>query len=153
MYSNNKRGRIGPSYYLSKLPVTKVGHEQYNDHIHNLGGCEIMPYFTTGLLDNSSAEGAGRSSALSVNILNDDTSTVAIQIEGFLQNKTTKVKYVEEFFTLTAGTVALRNYFIPSDSYEFVFFVSSSSVEISVWIKDDTGILNPVPLIATETSA
>ncbi|SHI79274.1 hypothetical protein [Desulfosporosinus lacus] len=109
-----------------------------------------MPYFTTGLLDNALVEGVSQNSTLSVNISNDDTSTVAIQIEGFFQNKTRRVKYVEEFFTLTTGTVVLKNYFIPFNSFEFIFFVSSQAVEVSVWSKNDTGILSSVNLEVTK---
>ena len=100
-----------------------------------------MPYLTTGLLDNTSVEGVRQSSTLSVNISNDDTSTVAIQIEGFFQSGTTKVKYVEEFFTLAAGTVAQRNYYTPFDAVEFQFFVSSQAVNVFVWGKDEAGKL------------
>jgi hypothetical protein len=111
-----------------------------------------MPYFTTGLLDNTSIEGVRQSSLLSVNILNDDTSTVAIQIEGFFQSGTSKVKYVEEFFTLTAGTVVLKNYFVSFNAFEFVFFVSSPAVEVSVCSKDATGNLISTPLVVAEAS-
>ncbi|KGP75884.1 hypothetical protein JT05_08155 [Desulfosporosinus sp. Tol-M] len=100
-----------------------------------------MPYLTTGLFDNTAVAGIRPSSTLSVNISNDDTSTVAIQIEGFFQSGTTKVKYVEEFFTLAAGTVTLRNYFVQFDAFEFQFFVSSEAVEVSVWGKDAIGNL------------
>lgn len=109
-----------------------------------------MPYLTTGLLDNASVEDARQSSTLSVNISNDDTSTVAIQVEGFFQSGMTKVKYVEEFFTLTAGTVALKNYFVPFNAFEFVFFVSSQDVEVSVWSKDSTGNLTSAHLVVAE---
>jgi len=112
-----------------------------------------MPYLTTGLLDNTSVEGVRQISTLSVNISNDDTSTVAIQVEGFFQSGTTKVKYVEEFFTLTAGTVALKNYFVPFNAFEFVFFVSSQAVEVSVWSKDATGNLTSAHLVVAEASA
>lgn len=111
-----------------------------------------MPYFTTGLLDNLLAEGGEQSPTLSANILNDDISTVAIQIEGFCQSGTTKVKYVEEFFTLTAGAVVLKNYYIPFNAFEFVFFVSSQSVEISVWSKDVNGNLTTVPLVVNQSN-
>ncbi len=109
-----------------------------------------MPYLTTGLLDNISGEGVRQSSTLTVNMLNDDTSTVAIQIEGFFQSGTTKVKYVEEFFTLTAGTLALKTYFVPFDAFEFVFFVSSQAVEVSVWGKDATGNLTSAHLVVVD---
>lgn len=109
-----------------------------------------MPYLTTGLLDNPSVEGSIPSSTLSVKISNDDTSTVAIQAEGFFQNGITKVKYVEEFFTLTAVTEVLKNYMAPFKTFEFVFFVSSPAVEFSVWSKDVTGNLTVIPLQATE---
>lgn len=111
-----------------------------------------MPYLTTGLLSNPSVEGVRQSSTLSVNISNDDTSTVAIQVEGFFQSETTRLKYVEEFFTLTAGTVVLKNYFVPFNAFEFVFFVSSQAVEVSVWSKDATGNLTSAHLVVAETA-
>ncbi len=112
-----------------------------------------MPYLTTGLLDNTYVEGVRQKATLSVNISNDDTSTVAIQVEGFFHSGTTKVKYVEEFFTLTAGTVVLKNYIVPFNSFEFVFFVSSQAVEVSVWSKDATGNLTKAHLAVAEASA
>lgn len=111
-----------------------------------------MPYLTTGLLSNVSVEGVRQSSTLSVNISNDDTSTVAIQVEGFFQSEMTRVKYVEEFFTLTAGTVVLKNYFVPFNAFEFVFFVSSQAVEVSVWSKDATGNLTSAHLVVAEAA-
>ncbi|MBP1759176.1 MAG: hypothetical protein H6Q63_93 [Firmicutes bacterium] len=105
-----------------------------------------MPYLTTGLLSNTLVEGDRQSSTLSVNISNYDTSAVAIQIEGFFQSGTEKVKYVEEFFTLTAGTVVLKNYFVSFNAFEFVFFVSSLAVDVSVWSKDAIGNLTPIHL-------
>ncbi|TGE34878.1 hypothetical protein E4K67_28120 [Desulfosporosinus fructosivorans] len=111
-----------------------------------------MPYLTTGLSDNALIGGVRQSSTLSVNISNDDTSTVAIQVEGFFQSGTTKVKYVEEFFTLTAGTVVLKNYFIPFNAFEFIFFVSSQAVKVSVWSKDDTGNLTSIHVEVAEAS-
>lgn len=95
-----------------------------------------MPYLTTGLIDNTAVECTRKSSRLSVEIANEDTSTVAIQIEGFLQSGITKIKYVDEFFTLTAGTVALRNYYTLFDAFEFKFFVSSQAVSVSAWGKE-----------------
>ncbi|KUO78117.1 MAG: hypothetical protein APF81_06900 [Desulfosporosinus sp. BRH_c37] len=109
-----------------------------------------MPYLTTGLLDNTAVEGISPSSMFSVNISNDDTSTVAIQIEGFFQSGTTKVKYVEEFFTLAAGTVALKNYYIQYDAFEFQYFVSSEAVEVSAWRKDVTGNHTAALRVVTE---
>lgn len=98
-----------------------------------------MPYFTTGMLFIASVEGDRQSSPLYVNISNNDTSNIAVQVEGFFQSGTTKVKYVEEFFTLTAGTLALKNYFMPFNDFEFIFFFSSPDVEVSVWSKDANG--------------
>ncbi|MDR3539784.1 MAG: hypothetical protein P4L69_02275 [Desulfosporosinus sp.] len=98
-----------------------------------------MPYFTTGLLDNKTVAGNRPSSTLLVEIFNEDISTVAIQIEGFLQNGTTKVKYIDEFFALTAGSVSQRNYYTPFDAFEFQFFVSSQAVNVFVWGKDLSG--------------
>ncbi|MFZ3101145.1 MAG: hypothetical protein WA131_11785 [Desulfitobacteriaceae bacterium] len=112
-----------------------------------------MPYLTTGMLGNTSVEGVRQSSTLSVNISNVDTSTVAIQVEGFFQSGTTKMKYVEEFFTLKAGTVALKNYIVPFNAFEFVFFVSSQAVKVSVWSKDVNGNLTSAHLVVAEASA
>ena len=97
-----------------------------------------MPYLTTGLLDNTAVAGIRPSSIFSINLSNDDTSTVAIQIEGFFHSGTTKVKYVEEFFTLAPGTVALKNYYVQFDVFEFQCFVSSEAVKVSAWRKDVT---------------
>jgi len=109
-----------------------------------------MPYLSTGLLDNTAVAGIRPNSTFTVNISNDDTSTVAIQIEGFFQSGTTKVKYVEEFFTLAAGTVALKNYYVQFDAFEFQFFVSSKAVEVSAWRKDTTGNHTSARRIVTE---
>jgi len=109
-----------------------------------------MPFLTTGLFDNTAVAGVRPSSTLSVNIVNDDTSTVAIQIEGFFQSGTTKVKYVEEFFTLTAGTVALKNYFVQFDAFEFQFFVSSEVVQVTAWGKDAAGNLTDAHRVVAE---
>lgn len=100
-----------------------------------------MPNFTTGLFENTPVAGVRPSSTLSVNISNDDTGTVVVQIEGFFQSGTTKVKYVEESFTLSADSVAKRNYFAQFDAFEFQFTVSSEAVEITAWGKDVTGNL------------
>ncbi|MBC2728569.1 hypothetical protein [Desulfosporosinus sp.] len=111
-----------------------------------------MPYFSTGLLENVSTKGIRQSLKLWVNISNSDNSTVAIQIEGFSQNESKRVKYVEEFFTLSAGGVILKNYFIPFDQFEFVFFISSPTVAISLEYKDSSGNLISAPLKAAEVN-
>ena len=98
-----------------------------------------MPYLTTGLIDNTTVESVRKSSRFSVEIANEDKSTVAVQIEGFLQSGTTKVKYVDDFFTLAAGTVAQRNYYVQFDAFKFRFFVSSQAVNVSAWGKDVAG--------------
>ncbi len=100
-----------------------------------------MTLLTTGLFDNTPVAGVRPSSTLSVNISNDDITTVNVQIEGFFQSGTTKVKYVEELFILPAGSVAQRNYFAQLDAFEFQFTVSSDAVEVSAWGKDATGNL------------
>lgn len=100
-----------------------------------------MPNLTTGLFDNTPVAGVRPSSTLSVNISNDDTSTVTIEILGFYQSGTTKVQYVLELFNLTAGSVEQRNYFAQFDAFEFQFIVSSSAVEITAWGKDSAGNL------------
>lgn len=51
-----------------------------------------MPYLTTGLIDNTAVASVRKSSRLTVEITNEDISTVAIQIEGFLQSETIKNK-------------------------------------------------------------
>ena len=100
-----------------------------------------MPYLTTGLFDNTPVAGVRPSSTLSLNISNDDTATVDVQIEGFFQSGTTKVKYVEELFTLTAGSVTQINYFAQFNAFEFQFTVSSLAVSVSAWGKDVAGNL------------
>lgn len=100
-----------------------------------------MPNLTTGLFENTPVAGVRPSSTLSVNISNDDVSTVDISIEGFYQSGTTKVLYVLELFTLTPGSVALRNYFAEFDAFEFQFSVSSEAVEVTAWGKDAAGNL------------
>jgi len=100
-----------------------------------------MPNLTTGLLENTAVGGVRPSSTLSVNISNDDTTTVDVQIEGFFQSGTTKVMYVQELFTLTTGSVALRSYFAQFDAFEFQFTVSSEAVEVTAWGKDAAGNL------------
>ena len=109
-----------------------------------------MPYLTTGLIDNAAVTSERQSSKISIEISNEDTSTVAIQIEGFLQSGATKVKYVDEFFILTAGTLALRNYYTLFDAFEFKFFVSSQAVNVSVWGKDASGNLTTTYRVTAE---
>lgn len=98
-----------------------------------------MPYLTTGLLENKIDAGDRPSSTLLVEISNEDVSTVAIQIEGFILNETTKEKYIDEFFTLTAGAICQKNYYTPFDAFEYEFFVSSHAVKVLVWGKDLSG--------------
>lgn len=100
-----------------------------------------MPNYTTGLFDNTPVAGVRPSSTLSVNISNDDTTSVDVLIEGFFQSETTKVMYVQEAFALAAGSVAQRTYFAQFDAFEFQFTVSSEAVEITAWGKDAAGNL------------
>ncbi len=100
-----------------------------------------MPNLTTGLLDNSPVAGVRPSTTLSVNISNDDSATANVQLEGFFQSGTTKVMYVQELFTLSAGSVALKNYYAQFNAFEFQFTVSSEAVEVTVWGKDAAGNL------------
>lgn len=97
---------------------------------------------TTGIIDNPAVSGVRPTSTLAVLITNDDTSTVAIQINGFYLSGATKVQYVAEFFTINAGGVATRSYYAQFDGFEFQFLVSSAAVEVSAWGKDSTGNLN-----------
>jgi len=100
-----------------------------------------MPNLTTGLFDNAPVSGVRPSSTLSINISNDDTGTVDVLIEGFFQSGTTKVLYVQELFTLAAGSVAKRDYYAQFDVFEFQFTVSSETVEVTAWGKDPAGNL------------
>ena len=97
---------------------------------------------TTGMIDNLAVAGVRPTSTLAVRIANDDTSTVTVQINGFYLSGATKVQYVEELFTLGAGSVATRNYYAQFDGFEFQFSVSSSAVQVSAWGKDAAGNLN-----------
>lgn len=98
-----------------------------------------MPYFTTNLINNTVAAGARPRLKLAISISNNDISTAAVEIEGFVHSGSIKEKFVEDFFTLAPETVSLRNYFIPFDAFEFKFFVSSPAVEVCVWRKALTG--------------
>lgn len=100
-----------------------------------------MPNLTTGLFENTPVAGVRPSSTLLVNISNDDTASVDVLIEGFFQSGIAKVLYVQELLTLTAGSVALKNYFAQFDAFEFQFTVSSDAVEVTAWGKDATGNL------------
>lgn len=100
-----------------------------------------MPYFTTNLINNTAASGTSPTLKLAISISNNDTSTAAVEIEGFSLIGSTGEKFVEDFFTLAPETVSLRNYFIPFDAFKFKFFVSSPAVEISVWKKELKGSL------------
>ncbi|EHQ87556.1 hypothetical protein [Desulfosporosinus youngiae] len=100
-----------------------------------------MPKLTTGLLENTPVGGVRPSSTLSVNISNDDTVSADVQIEGFFQSGTAKVMYVQELFTLTAGSVALRSYYAQFDAFEFQFTVSTEAVAVTAWGKDAAGNL------------
>lgn len=100
-----------------------------------------MSNLTTGLFDNAPVAGVRPSSTLSVNISNDDTATIAIQIQGFFQSGTTKIRYVNELFTINSGSVAQRSYYAQFDAFEFQFTVSSQAVEVTAWGKDATGNL------------
>lgn len=102
-----------------------------------------MPYLTTGLINNTTAESEKQIERLLVEISNEDTSTVAVQIDGFYSAGAQKVKYVDEFFALSAGTVDQRNYYSLYDAFEFQFFVSSQLVDVSVRGKDRFGHLTP----------
>jgi hypothetical protein len=115
-----------------------------------LGGVANMPLLTTGLFENAAVSGVRPSSTLSIDISNNDTSTVTIQIEGFFQSGTTKVKYVEELFTLTAASVAKRNYSAQFNAFEFQFTVSSEAVEVTAWGKDATGNLTITHRVVTQ---
>lgn len=98
-----------------------------------------MPYLTTGLIDNTGVKGNKQSSRLFIEISNQDTFPVVIQIDGFLKIGTETVKYVDEFFTLTAGTVAAKDYCVLIDAFKFEFFVSSPEVNVCAWGKDVDG--------------
>lgn len=100
-----------------------------------------MPNYTTGLFENTPVAGVRPSSVLSVNISNDDTTSVNVLIEGFYQSGTAKVMYVLEDFSLAAGSAALRTYFAQFDAFEFQFSVSSDAVKITTWGKDAAGNL------------
>ncbi len=100
-----------------------------------------MPDITTGLFENTLVAGVRPSSTLSVNISNNDNVTVDVRINGYYQSGTTKVTYVEEFLTLTSGSVVTRSYYAEFDAFEFQFSVSSEAVEVTAWGKGPTGNL------------
>lgn len=109
-----------------------------------------MALLTTGLIENTAVSGVRPSSTLTVLITNNDTVSASIQIEGFFQSGTTKVKYVEELFSLTAGNVAQRSYFAEFDAFEFKFTVSSEAVNVSAWGKDSAGNLTTAQRVVSQ---
>ncbi|AET66050.1 hypothetical protein Desor_0337 [Desulfosporosinus orientis DSM 765] len=100
-----------------------------------------MPYLTTGWLDNLSVEAHKNNAKFSISIANEDISTAAIQIQGFYKSGASRVKYVEEFFTLGAGTMILKNYFVLFKALKFKIFISSPLVEVTGYCKDSSGTL------------
>ncbi|WP_407313712.1 hypothetical protein [Desulfosporosinus sp. SB140] len=108
-----------------------------------------MPYLTTGLINNKESANKKQSARFVIEISNENTSAVAVQIDGFFYNGSQKVKYVDEFFILAAGSVDSRNYYSLYEAFEFQFFVTSYEVSISLWEKDLTGNLTPAYLIET----
>ena len=109
-----------------------------------------MALLTTGLIENTAVSGTRPSATLSVLITNNDTINVIIQIEGFFQSGTTKIKYVDELFSLTPGAVAKRNYYAQFDAFEFQFILSSQAVNVSAWGKDAVGNLTTAQRVVSE---
>jgi len=109
-----------------------------------------MALLTTGLFENAAVSGIRPSSTLSVLISNNDTISVTVQIEGFFQSGTTKVMYVQELFTLTAGNVAQRSYYANFEAFEFQFTVSSEAVNVSAWGKDPAGNLTTAQRVVAQ---
>ena len=100
-----------------------------------------MAQLTTGLIENTAVSGVRPTTSLVVRISNDDTVTVTVLIQGFFASGTTKIKYVEEFISISTGNVVSRAYFAQFDAFEFQFTTSSNAVEISAWGKDASGNL------------
>ncbi|AFM39678.1 hypothetical protein Desaci_0616 [Desulfosporosinus acidiphilus SJ4] len=110
-----------------------------------------MPYFTTGLINNS-WNGVGKKTvSLNVEISNEDTSTVAVQIDGYFYKGQQKFKYVDEFFVISSGTVDQRNFNSIYDDFEFQVFVSSYDTHVSIRRVEANGKATPVlPMISSE---
>lgn len=109
-----------------------------------------MALLTTGLIENTAVAGVRPSSTLTVLISNDDSVSAAIQIAGFYQSGTTKIMYVDEVLTLSAGDVVKRDYYAQFDGFEFQFNVSSLAVEVSAWGKDAAGNLTTAHRVVSE---
>jgi hypothetical protein len=109
-----------------------------------------MTLLTTGMIENTAVSGVRPSSTLSVLVSNDDITVASIEIKGFFQSGNTKVQYVEEVFSLPAGGVASRNYYVQFDAFEFQFAVSSQSVNVSAWGKDSAGNLTTAQRLVAE---
>ncbi|WP_088228064.1 hypothetical protein [Desulfosporosinus sp. FKB] len=110
-----------------------------------------MPYFTTGLVNNFWTGPRKKTVSLIVEISNEDTSTVAVQIDGFFYKGQQRFKYVDEFFAISAGAVDQRNFNSIYDAFEFQVFVSSEDTHVSIRGKEANGKVTPVlPMISSE---
>ncbi|HEY8911147.1 MAG TPA: hypothetical protein VIM51_12855 [Desulfosporosinus sp.] len=109
-----------------------------------------MALLTTGLFENAAVSGVRPSNTLTVRISNDDIISETILIQGFYQTGITKVQYVDELITLTAGNVAQRNYYAQFNAFEFQFTISSLAVNVSAWGKDAAGNLTTAHRVVAE---
>ncbi|MGC7871585.1 hypothetical protein ACPUYX_08625 [Desulfosporosinus sp. SYSU MS00001] len=113
-----------------------------------------MPYFTTGLINNSWTGPGKKTVSLIIEISNEDTSIVAVQIDGSFYKGQQKFKYVDEFFVISAGIVDQRSFNSIYDAIEFQVFVSSCDAHVSIRGKEANGQVTPVlPLISSELNS
>jgi|GEM_PF-1699300 hypothetical protein len=100
-----------------------------------------MASLTTGLIENTPVAGVRPTAKFAVDISNNDSGVVSVQILGYYLSGATKVLYVSELINMNPGSVTTRNYYAQFDAFEFQFITSSIAVEISAWGKNTTGNL------------
>ena len=98
-----------------------------------------MASLSTGLIENTPVSGVRPTASLAVQITNDDTVIVSVQISGYYASGTSKIQYISELFSVNPGAVATRSYYAQFDAFEFQFITSSDAVEISTWGKNLSG--------------
>ncbi|MHB1406469.1 MAG: hypothetical protein ACYCV0_12875 [Desulfitobacteriaceae bacterium] len=100
-----------------------------------------MAQYTTGLIENTAVLGVRPSTNLVVRITNDGLLGDTVLINGFFASGVGKTQYVQELLSIAPGAVVTRNYYAQFDAFEFQFTTTLTSVEISVWGKDELGNL------------
>ena len=99
-----------------------------------------MTSLTTGLINNLEPSGGRKAATVSLRVVNRDSVSTMIRINGFYQNSTAaKTEYALDILTLPPGGEETKNYFTEFDSFQFCFTANSDAVMISAWGKNSSG--------------